>query len=44
VAEPVVWKIVLGRLWLNLHRDIQRKWKKDVPGYIESADANWEKI
>jgi YHS domain-containing protein len=44
VADPEVWKIVDGKLYLNLDRDIQSKWKKDIPGYIETADANWMKI
>lgn len=44
VADPEVWEIVEGRLYLNLDRDIQRKWRKDVPGYIKTADANWLKI
>ena len=44
VADPEVWKIVDGKLYLNLDRDIQRKWKKDVPGHIKKADANWMKI
>ena len=44
VADPEVWKIVDGKLYLNLDKDIQRKWKKDVPGYIKKADVNWMKI
>lgn len=44
VADPEVWKIVDGKLYVNLDRDIQRKWQKDVPGYIQAADANWLKI
>lgn len=44
VADPEVWKIVGGKLYVNLDRDIQRKWQKDVPGHIETADANWLKI
>ena len=44
VADPEVWKIVDGKLYLNLDRDIQKKWEKDVPGQIGTADANWLKI
>jgi len=44
VADPEVWRIVDGKLYLNLDRDIQRKWQKDVPGHIKKADANWMKI
>ncbi len=44
VADPEVWKIVEGKLYLNLDRDIQSKWKKDIPSYIKKADGNWTKI
>ena len=44
VADPEVWKIVRGRLYLNLDRSIQSKWDKDIAGYITQADANWTRI
>ena len=44
VADPEVWKIVNGKLYLNLDRDIQSKWKKDIPGYIKTTDKNWKDI
>jgi hypothetical protein len=44
VADPEVWKIVDGTLYLNLDKSIQSKWDKDIPGYIKQADANWVKI
>ena len=43
-ADPEVWKIVEGILYLNLDKDIQSKWAKDIPGYINKADVNWPKI
>ena len=42
--DPEAWKIVDGRLYLNLSRDVQTIWERDVPGYIQRADANWPKI
>ena len=44
VANPEVWKIVRGKLYLNLERDIQSKWNQDIPGYIKTADTNWTEI
>ena len=44
VADPEVWKIVDGKLYLNLDRNIQSKWNKDIPGYIKKADTNWYQI
>lgn len=42
--DPAAWKIVDGKLYLNLSPRIQKKWEQDIPGYIEQADANWPKI
>lgn len=44
VADPEVWKIVDGKLYLNLDKNIQSKWNKDIPGYIKKADRNWSEI
>ena len=44
VSDPQAWKIVEGKLYLNLDKDIQRKWAKDIPGYIETANSNWKEI
>lgn len=44
VADPEVWKIVEGILYLNLDKNVQQKWEKDIPGHIKKADANWPGI
>ena len=44
VADPEVWKVVDGKLYLNLDKGIQGKWSKDIPGYIKKGDANWKNI
>ena len=41
VADPEVWRIVEGKLYLNLDKGIQQKWEKDIPGYIKKGDSNW---
>lgn len=43
-GDPRFWKIVDGKLYLNLNADIQKTWLKDVPGNIEKAGKNWKKI
>lgn len=40
-GDPLIWKIVDGRLYLNYDRDVQAKWEKDIPGFIASANKNW---
>ena len=44
VGDPEVWRIVDGKLYLNLDTRIQADWLKDVPGRIKAADANWQSI
>jgi YHS domain-containing protein len=43
-GDPRYWKIVDGRLYLNLNGDIQAEWSKDISGNIPKADANWARI
>ena len=38
---PDAWKIHDGRLYLNFSRRVQRRWKRDIPGNILRANANW---
>lgn len=40
-ADPKVWRIVDGRLYLNASPRVHLKWEKDVAGFIKKGDANW---
>ena len=44
VGDPEVWRVVDGRLYLNLDVEIQSQWLKDVPGRISNADSKWKSI
>lgn len=44
VSDPEAWKIVDGRLYLNLDKNIQADWLKDIPGRIKKANTHWVKI
>ncbi|NKB38696.1 MAG: YHS domain-containing protein [Gammaproteobacteria bacterium] len=44
VGDPEVWRVIDGKLYLNLDAGIQDMWLKDVPGRIASADDKWKKI
>ncbi len=39
--DPDAWSIVDGKLYLNYSRGVQKRWEKDIPGYISAADENW---
>lgn len=43
-GDPRYWKIVDGKLYLNLNADIQSKWNEDIAGNLKKADSNWTKI
>ncbi len=44
VGDPDVWRVVDGRLYLNLDTQIQALWVDDIPQNIKKANANWTKI
>lgn len=43
-VDPQAWKIVDGKLYLNLNKDVQKKWLSDVPGHLKQAEAKWAEI
>lgn len=43
-ADPTVWKVVEGKLYLNYNRSVGRTWEKNMPVNISRADANWPKV
>ena len=43
-AEPDLWTIHEGKLYLNYSRRINTRWKEDMLGYIEQADQEWPKF
>lgn len=38
------WAVVNGKLYLNYSKGVQSRWKKDIPGYIKTADKKWPSI
>ncbi|QQE12188.1 hypothetical protein JD969_01555 [Planctomycetota bacterium] len=44
VADPTVWEVVDGKLYLNLDKKIQNIWSKDIPGNIQKANTEWNQI
>lgn len=39
--DPTQFKVVDGRLYLNLNADVFKSWSKDIPNHIGKADKNW---
>ncbi|WP_340117219.1 YHS domain-containing (seleno)protein [Pelagibius sp. 7325] len=43
-GDPTAWAIVDDKLYLNLNKDVQAKWKTNVPGFLRGAENNWPRI
>jgi hypothetical protein len=43
-GDPQFWKVVDGKLYLNYDADVQKRWEKDIPGFIVKADRNWPSV
>lgn len=42
--EPDQWTIHEGKLYLNYNAKLNKEWRTDIPGFIEKADALFEKL
>ena len=42
--EPENWTILDDKLYLNYDDKVQALWEKDVPGFIEQADAKFDAL
>lgn len=40
-VDPLAYKVVKGKLYVNYSRSVQRTWSRDIPGYIAKAEKNW---
>lgn len=43
-VDPTAWKILDGKLYLNLNKDVQTKWVQDIPGHLKTAESVWPTI
>ena len=40
-GNPDLWRIVDGKLYLNITRNVVGFWEADIPGNLELSEANW---
>jgi YHS domain-containing protein len=40
-GNPTLWRIVDGKLYLNITRNVVGFWEADIPGNISTAEKNW---
>lgn len=43
-GDPQFWKVVDGKLYLNYDAEVQKKWERDIPGFIAKAEKNWPAV
>lgn len=43
-ANPHLWRIVDGKLYLNITKNVVSFWEEDIPGNISTANVNWNTI
>lgn len=40
-VDPNAYRVVDDRLYLNVNKDVQKRWLDDVPGNIATAEKGW---
>ncbi|NMP31296.1 hypothetical protein HII17_06960 [Thalassotalea sp. M1531] len=43
-TDPTAWKIIADKLYLNLNKQVQKKWLQQTQHYIAQSDSNWAGI
>lgn len=43
-ADPEIWRIEGGKLYLFYDDAARGKWSKDIPGFIARAEKNWPEL
>ena len=43
-GDPLVYKVVDGKLYLNVHPEVAKMWSADIGAHVKKADANWPGI
>ncbi|WP_026973172.1 YHS domain-containing (seleno)protein [Aliagarivorans marinus] len=43
-TDPQAWRIVDGKLYLNLDEKVQKRWLENTAEFIDDADSNWLEI
>ena len=42
--DPTAFRVVDGKLYLNLSPAVQKRWLEDIPGFITRANQNWSSL
>jgi YHS domain-containing protein len=40
-GNPTLWRIVDGKLYLNITKNVVGFWEEDIPGNLTKSESNW---
>jgi hypothetical protein len=40
-GNPTLWRIVDGKLYLNITKNVVSFWEEDIPGNLAKSEGNW---
>ncbi|MFN5996277.1 MAG: YHS domain-containing (seleno)protein [Paracoccaceae bacterium] len=40
-GNPTLWRIVDGKLYLNITKNVVGFWEEDIPGNLKRSETNW---
>ncbi len=43
-ANPHLWRIVDGTLYLNITKNVVGFWESDIPGNLKTSESNWTSL
>jgi len=43
-GNPDLWRIVDGKLYLNITRNVVGFWEEDIPGNLNQSEVNWAEL
>ena len=43
-GDPTAWTVANGKLYVNVNKDVMKKYLEDVAGNNKKAEANWPKL
>lgn len=41
LGNPTLWRIVDGKLYLNITKNVVGFWEEDIPGNLKTSEKNW---
>lgn len=43
-GNPKLWRILDGKLYLNITKNVVGFWEEDIPGNLQTSEVNWANI